>query len=252
MLHFDDIVFGPIYSRRLGSSLGVNILPSKGKLCNFDCVYCECGWNKDGVSDRKYPRLDEVKTALEKRLSELAADGVPVDSITFSGNGEPTMNPDFVQIVDATLALRGQFYPGAKVSVLSNATLAWRDDIFAALSKVDNPIMKLDAGTSELVVAVNKPVGTYDIDKVVDSLRRFDGDFVLQTMFLRSGSFDTTEAAALNRWMDIVRELSPREVMIYTIDRETPDKTLRKYTVEQMRAFVQPLLNEGFKIQIRG
>lgn len=252
MLHFDDIVFGPIFSRRLGSSLGMNILPSKGKLCNFDCVYCECGWNRDGVSDRKYPRLDEVTKALEVRLTELSSEGTPVDSITFSGNGEPTLNPDFAGIIDATLQLRDRFYPEAKVSVLSNATLAWRDDVFAALSKVDNPIMKIDAGTDELIEAVNKPSRGYSLDRVVDSLRRFEGNFVLQTMFVRSNDFDTTVPESLAAWMDIVRELSPREIMIYTIDRETPDKTLQKYSVEEMISFVQPLLDEGFDIQIRG
>lgn len=252
MLHFDDIVFGPIFSRRLGSSLGMNILPSKGKLCNFDCVYCECGWNRDGISDRKYPGLEDVAKALEIRLSELSSEGTPVDSITFSGNGEPTLNPDFAGIIDATLELRDRFCPDAKVSVLSNATLAWREDVFAALSKVDNPIMKIDAGTGELIGSVNKPVGRYDLERVVGSLRRFEGDFILQTMFVRSDDFDTTAPEALSAWMDIVRELSPREIMIYTIDRETPDKTLQKYTVDEMTSFVQPLLDEGFKIQIRG
>ncbi len=252
MLHFDDIVFGPIVSRRLGSSLGVNILPSKGKLCNFDCVYCECGWNKDGLGDRKFPLLPEVSAALEDKMSRLSAEGVPVDSITFSGNGEPTLNPDFAKIVEVTLKLRDRYYPQAKVSVLSNATLIWRDDVFEALSKVDNPIMKIDAGTDSLVSAVNKPVGKYSLDRIVDGLRRFNGDFVLQTMFVGSDDFDTTVQDALGRWMDIVRELAPREVMIYTIDRETPDKTLRKYTVGQMSAFVKPLLDEGFNIQIRG
>ena len=252
MLHFDDIVFGPIFSRRLGTSLGLNILPSKGKLCNFDCVYCECGWNKDGKGDGIFPRLPQVAEALEKKLVELAAEGVSVDSITFSGNGEPTMNPDFPAIVDAVLELRDRFCPKAKVSVLSNATLAWRDDVFQALAKVDNPIMKLDAGTDAAVKAVNKPVGTYSVDKVVESLRRFEGRFVLQTMFVRSSEFDTTAPDVLGRWIEIVRELAPREIMIYTIDRETPDKTLQKYTVEEMASFVQPLREDGFEIQIRG
>ena len=252
MLHFEDIVFGPIFSRRLGTSLGLNILPPEGKLCNFDCVYCECGWNKDGRSGGEFPRLAQVAEALEKRLAELAEEGVSVDSITFSGNGEPTMNPDFAAIVDAVLELRDRFCPKALVSVLSNATLAWREDVFQALAKVDNPILKLDAGTDATVQAVNKPVGTYSVDKVVESLRRFEGKFVLQTMFVRSSEFDTTAPDVLGRWIEIVRELAPREIMIYTIDRETPDKTLQKYTVEEMRSFVQPLLDEGFEIQIRG
>ena len=252
MLHFDDIVFGPIFSRRLGSSLGVNILPTVGKLCNFDCVYCECGWNKDGRSDGRLPHLEEVEAALEEKMSRAAADGVPVDSITFSGNGEPTVNPDFPQIVDATLRLRDKYFPQAKVSVLSNAVLVGRKDIAEALKKVDNPILKIDASSDELVGKINKPVGTYRLADIVEALKGFEGNFVLQTMFLRSPEFDTTSQEALEGWMNIVREVRPREIMVYTIDRETPDKSLRKYTVEEMTAFVQPLLDEGFKIQIRG
>ena len=252
MLHFDDIVFGPIFSRRLGSSLGVNILPTVGKLCNFDCVYCECGWNKDGKSDGRLPHLEEVEAALEEKMSRAAADGVPVDSITFSGNGEPTVNPDFPQIVDATLRLRDKYFPKAKVSVLSNAVLVGRKDIAEALKKVDNPILKIDASSDELVGKINKPVGTYRLADIVEALKGFEGNFVLQTMFLRSPEFDTTSQEALEGWMNIVREVRPREIMVYTIDRETPDKSLEKYTVEEMTAFVQPLLDEGFKIQIRG
>lgn len=252
MLHFDDIVFGPIFSRRLGSSLGVNILPSKGKLCNFDCVYCECGWNKDGKSDGRFPRLAEVEEALESKMSEVADTGVHVDSITFSGNGEPTMNPDFPQIVDATLKLRDRFFPEAKVSVLSNAALVGRPAVADALRKVDNPILKIDASSDILVQKVNRPVGTYHLADIMAALKGFGGNFILQTMFLRSPEFDTTEPEALEAWMDMVRELMPREIMVYTIDRETPDKSLGKYTVEEMTEFVRPLLDEGFSIQIRG
>ncbi len=253
MLHFDDIVFGPIFSRRLGSSLGVNILPSKGKLCNFDCVYCECGWNKDGaVPDRRFPVLAEVEAALKEKMSKAAAEGVPVDSITFSGNGEPTMNPDFAEIIDVTLKLRDQYFPDAKVSVLSNATLLGREKIAQALMKVDNPILKIDASSQELVEKINKPVGTYSLDKVIENLKNFNGNFILQTMFLRSSEFDTASPEALTSWHDIVRTLKPRQVMVYTIDRETPDKTLGKYTVEEMTAMVQPLIDEGIDIQVRG
>ena len=252
MLHFDDIVFGPIFSRRLGSSLGVNILPSKGKLCNFDCVYCECGWNKDGIADRRFPTYEEILTAFEDKMSSLSAEGTKVDSITFSGNGEPTMHPDFPKIVDAVLECRDRFFPDAKVSVLSNAFLVGRPAVAEALKRVDNPILKIDASSDELVRQINKPVGTYRLNEIVDALKGFDGDFILQTMFLRSPDFDTASEEALQKWMDIVRELHPREIMVYTIDRETPDKSLQKYTVEEMTAFVKPLLDEGFKIQVRG
>lgn len=252
MLHFDDIVFGPIFSRRLGSSLGVNLLPSIGKLCNFDCVYCECGWNKDGIAERVFPRLEEVKAALEEKMSKAASEGVPVDSITFSGNGEPTMNPDFPEIIDVTLELRDKYFPDAKVSVLSNATLIGRPAVAEALMKVDNPILKIDASSDSLIAQINKPVGRYRLDEVVEAMMKFEGRFVLQTMFLKSPDFDTTEPETLGKWMDIVRKVRPREIMVYTIDRETPDKSLAKYTVEEMTAFVQPLIDEGFRIQIRG
>lgn len=252
MLHFDDIVFGPIFSRRLGSSLGVNLLPSKGKLCNFDCLYCECGWNKDGIAERVFPRLEEVKAALEEKISKAASEGVPVDSITFSGNGEPTMNPDFPEIIDVTLELRDRYFPDAKVSVLSNATLIGRPAVAEALMKVDNPILKIDASSDSLIAQINKPVGRYRLDEVVEAMMKFEGRFVLQTMFLKSPDFDTAEPDALEKWMEIVRKVKPREIMVYTIDRETPDKSLAKYTVEEMTAFVQPLIDEGFRIQIRG
>lgn len=253
MLHFDEIVFGPIFSRRLGSSLGVNLLPSVGKLCNFDCVYCECGWNKDGaVQGRRFPELQEVELALREKMLKAASEGVPVDSITFSGNGEPTMHPDFAKIIDITLRLRDEFFPQAKVSVLSNATLLGREDVSQALRKVDNPILKIDASTQELVQKINKPVGTYRLAEVLENIKKFEGNFILQTMFLKSKEFDTVASGALEAWMDIVRMLRPRQVMVYTIDRETPDKSLEKYTVEEMTAMVQPLLDEGFDIQVRG
>lgn len=252
MLHFDEIVFGPIFSRRLGSSLGVNILPTVGKLCNFDCVYCECGWNKDGKSNGRFPRLAEVQEALEKKMSTAVAEGITVDSITFSGNGEPTMNPDFPQIVEATVRLRDKYFPMAKVSVLSNAVLVGRREVAEALKKVDNPILKIDASSDELVRMINKPVGSYHLAEIIEGLKGFEGNFILQTMFLRSPEFDTTSREAIEGWRNIVRELKPREIMVYTIDRETPDKSLGKYTVEEMTALVQPLLDEGYKIQIRG
>lgn len=252
MLHFDEIVFGPIFSRRLGSSLGVNLLPTKGKLCNFDCVYCECGWNKDGRSDGKFPRLPEIEKALEEKMAKAVTEGVGVDSITFSGNGEPTIHPDFAQVIDVTLRLRDKYFPEAKVSVLSNATMIGRKDVAEALMRVDNPILKIDASSDGLVRQINKPAGPYSLADVIGNLRKFEGRFILQTMFLRSPDFDTASEKALAAWMDIVRDLKPREVMVYTIDRETPDKSLGKYTVEEMTAMMQPLIDEGYSIQVRG
>ncbi len=252
MLHFDEIVFGPITSRRLGSSLGVNLLPAKGKLCNFDCVYCECGWNRDGTGDKVFPEFEDIEAALEEKMSVLAAEGTPVDSITFSGNGEPTIHPDFPKVIDVTLRCRDKYFPKAKVSVLSNATMIARPAVAEALMKIDNPILKIDASSDELIMKINKPVGRYRLEEVVEAMMKFEGNFVLQTMFLRSPEFDTASPEALVAWMDIVRKVKPREIMVYTIDRETPDKSLAKYTVDEMTAFVQPLIDEGFKIQVRG
>ena len=248
----EETVFGPIFSRRLGSSLGINLLPVNGKICTFDCIYCECGWNKDGRDDTRLPKASEVREALEAKLKQLVADGTPVDSITFSGDGESTIHPDFPQIIDDTLALRDKYYPKAKVSVLSNATQVHRPEVFNALKKVDNPIMKIDAPTNALVEKINKPAPGYDVARVIEALKRFKGDFVLQTMFLRSKDFDSSSPDVLKGWMEIVRLLKPREVMAYTIDRPTPEEGLQKFTVEEMKTFLNPLIQEGFNIQIKG
>lgn len=246
----EEIVFGPIFSRRLGSSLGINLLPQKGKICNFDCVYCECGWNKDGLKDTTLPTAADVQAALEAKLKACAQDGTPIDSITFSGDGEPTLNPEFPEIIGLTLALRDRYYPQAKVSVLSNATRCGRPGVFEALRQVDNAILKLDAPTDAQVALVNRPVGPYHVADVVKGMERFEGQFVLQTMFLRGPCWASEDW--VEDWMKIVRQVKPREVMVYTIDRETPMAGLKKYTVEEMRALVQPLIDEGFIVQIKG
>ncbi len=248
----EDIVFGPIHSRRLGSSLGINLLPRYGKLCNFDCIYCECGWNRDGRNDRRLPTAVELEDALKAKLEECAAGGIRIDSITFSGDGEPTLNPEFPEIIDITLSLRDALCPGAKVSVLTNATMIGREQVFQALRKVDNPILKLDAPTDDAVRRINCPAPGYSVEATVEGMLRFEGDFVLQTMFLRSPDFDSSDPHMLSQWMDIVRRVSPREIMVYTIDRETPASDLEKFTVEEMTALVQPLIDEGFKVQVRG
>lgn len=251
MLRFQDIVFGPIHSRRLGSSLGVNLLPVNGKLCNFDCVYCECGWNKDGkVSKPVLPDADAVRLAMENKLSHCIAEGIQIDSITFSGNGEPTLNPHFPEIVDVTVDLRNRYYPKALISVLSNATTVVNTRVVEALKKVDNPILKIDASTDSGVSIINRPSGKYHLEDIVSGLKSFDGDFILQTMFMKSDDFDTADY--LDGWMNLVRELKPREIMIYTIDRETPARDLEKYSIGEMEELTKTLVAEGFKVKISG
>ena len=245
-------VFGPIHSRRLGSSLGINLLPERGKLCNFDCIYCECGWNADGRVAERLPSAEELRLALKEKLAACRAEGTPIDSITFSGDGEPTLHPEFPAIVDITLALRDEYYPAAKVSVLSNATRLSDPAVLAALKRVDNPILKIDAGSLDRIRTVNRPSFAYDLGAVVEQLRGFDGDFILQTMFLRCPAFDSTDPENVALWRGIVRELRPREVMVYTVDRETPLKGIAKVSAEEMAEIVRPLVEEGFSIQIRG
>jgi wyosine [tRNA(Phe)-imidazoG37] synthetase (radical SAM superfamily) len=253
---FNHIIFGPIKSRRLGNSLGVNLLPKFGKWCSFDCIYCECGWNKDGKKDTTLPTKEEVFEAMSSRLHELSAEGTPVDTITFSGNGEPTMHPAFAQIIDFTLQLRDKLYPSAKVSVLTNASQLGKKEVRDALQKIDNPILKIDSPLEHLVEAINIPNAAYKLKDAIENIKLFNHNFILQTMFLKGVEngveIDCTCREHVEAWQNLVRELAPREVMMYTIDRETPAKNLQKVSVEEMEAIAAPLVNEGFKIQIRG
>ena len=253
---FNEIIFGPIKSRRLGNSLGVNLLPKFGKWCSFDCIYCECGWNKDGKKDNVLPTKEEFYKALDAKLHTLSSEGVPVDTITFSGNGEPTMHPDFPAIIDYTLALRDKLYPSAKVSVLTNASQLGKAEVREALYKIDNPILKIDSPLEELVKVINIPNAAYSLKEAIGNIKLFNHNFILQTMFLKGVEngveIDCTNRVHVEAWQNLVRELAPREVMMYTIDSETPAKNLQKVTVEEMEAIAAPLKEEGFNIQIRG
>lgn len=251
MLRFDGIVFGPIRSRRLGSSLGINLLPREGKLCNFDCVYCECGWNADGRTDMTLPSVEEAVAALEAKIKAVAAEGVHVDSITFSGHGEPTLHPGFAAVVDALIPLRDKYLPDAKVSVLSNATTLVDPQVRQALRKVDNPILKLDAPFDAMVQAVNKPNAGYSVEAVVKAMESFEGEFVLQTMFLHGAGVDySADARALAAWKDIVRRTRPRQIQVYSLDRPSPMKGLSRMDSALMESLVQDLVNEGFDVMI--
>ncbi|MDO5524103.1 MAG: radical SAM protein, partial [Bacteroidia bacterium] len=223
---FHEIVYGPIHSRRMGSSLGVNLLPYDGKLCSFDCIYCECGFNKDFRTRTKLPDRENVRAAMEDKLQSLRNEGIKLDVITFAGNGEPTMHPEFEGVIDDTISLRNKFAPEAKISVLTNGMNVGKSAVFAALKKIENPILKLDSAFDDTVRLIDRPNSPeYSVAKQVELYKRFGGDFILQTMFLR-GEFegkqiDNTTEEEISAWLQLVRELNPREVMIYTIDRET-------------------------------
>lgn len=244
-------IFGPIKSRRLGISLGINLLPADGKACTFDCIYCECGFNADHRPKKPLPTREEVRTALEAKLKEMNAEGTHPDVLTFAGNGEPTIHPHFNGIIDDTVLLRDTYCPQAKVSVLTNSTLITRPAVFEALKKVDNNILKLDTVDKDYIKRVDRPVGKYDLEALVQQMKAFNGRAVVQTMFMKgivNGiDMDNTGDSYVKPWIETVKEIAPREVMIYTIDRETPQKGLEKATKEELDRIVAMLAEAGIK-----
>ena len=246
---FDSIVYGPIHSRRLGVSLGMNLMPTTAKLCTFDCVYCECGWNQP-VSHPTLPTREQVREALNTKLSTL---NLQLDVITFSGNGEPTLHPDFLGIIHDTCALRDQYCPQAKISVLSNSTQLGRKDVVEALRLCDNRILKLDSAIDTTMRLIDKPVNpNLTVEQIAQWLALFDGDFTLQTCFLRgeynSQIIDNTTPDELSAWYNIVDRLHPKQVMIYVIDRATPLQTLSKVPAAEMEAIAAPLREKGIDV----
>jgi wyosine [tRNA(Phe)-imidazoG37] synthetase (radical SAM superfamily) len=252
---FNDVIFGPVRSRRLGLSLGVNLLPLASKLCNFECIYCECGW-KSAVERAKFNSRSDVHRMLGEKLREMATAGECPDVITFAGNGEPTMHPEFEQIIDDTLALRDEICPSAKVSVLSNATMIGRENVRRALEKVDNNILKLDSAFDDTVRLINGPQGAYSVATTVENIKKFGGREIIQTMFLR-GEYnghvvDNTTEREVGAWLELLREIGPRQVMIYTVDRDTPAKDLRKVPVEELRAIASRVEALGIPVSVAG
>ena len=251
---FGEIAYGPIHSRRLGVSLGMEIMPLTHKLCTFNCVYCECGWNEQ-VHKPVLPTRAEVKAALEKKLQALQQEGVVPDVITFSGNGEPTLHPDFNGIIRDTCALRDRYCPKAKVSVLSNSTQLGRKDVVEALWLCDNRILKLDAATDTMMRQIDLPVNeNLTVAQIIEWLKQFNGDFTLQTCFLRGMHngviLDNTTTLELTSWYAAVELLRPKQVMIYVIDRKTPEENLQKIPRDEMERIAAPLIEKGFDVSI--
>ena len=254
---FSDIVFGPVHSRRLGVSLGVNLLPLSSKLCNFDCIYCECGWTPGGTGEKpRFHPADEVIRQLEERLSARADAGEPLDVITFAGNGEPTLHPEFPYIIGETLRLRDRYFPQVKVAVLSNATLIGRPAVREALLRVDRAILKVDSACEETIRAINKPRFDYSLRTVIDRMKAFRGEMIVQTMFLRGTvdgrRIDNTTEAEVSAWLEVVREIGPQMVMVYTIDRDTPAEGLEKVSVADMERIAERVRALGIACSVSG
>lgn len=243
---FDNIIFGPIKSRRLGSSLGINLLSPTAKICNFDCIYCECGWTDiEGIKD-KFVDKNELQNQLMQKLSNLAETSHNIDYITFAGNGEPTLHPRFEQIVDDVIALRNKWIPKTKIAVLSNATTLRKPSVLRALEKIDKRILKLDAGSDEMFQLMDKPLGKMNLTKVYEDLKSLPNkDFTIQTMFLKGQingqPVDNTEEKEVQAWIDKLIEIKPKEVMLYTIDRDTPVDSLGKVPKKDLEVIADRL-----------
>lgn len=243
-------IFGPVHSRRLGVSLGINLLPADGKVCSFDCIYCECGFNADHRPQQKMPTRAAVRQALEARLQDMLANGPHPDVLTFAGNGEPTLHPDFPAIIDDTLLLRDRYFPQAKVSVLSNATMIGRPAVREALMRVDNNILKLDTVDSLYINKVDRPTGHYDVNQTIADMKLFNGQLIIQTIFFEGPDVSNTSDVYVSPWLEAVKQIAPRQVMIYTIDRETPDRSLCKTAPQVLDAIAARVEAQGISCQV--
>jgi wyosine [tRNA(Phe)-imidazoG37] synthetase (radical SAM superfamily) len=252
---FDKVVFGPLMSRRLGRSLGVNLLPSDAKCCTFDCIYCECGWTADGeVSGRRMPSKEEVAETLEKKLKALKQQDALPDAITFAGNGEPTLHPDFPAIIEQTIALRNRLAPSAFVTVLSNGTRLTNPAVFEALMKADLNIQKLDAGTQQTFDLINRPGKPIDLEELANELARFNGKVIIQTLFLKGvvdgRPVDNTTPEEIAAWIALLKKIAPAYVMIYPVDRETPAAGIVKIGATALREIADRAEAEGIDVRV--
>ena len=253
---FDEIIFGPVKSRRLGVSLGINLLPNNSKFCNFNCIYCECGWTKDKMPKINFHTRSKVKKMLSEKLGEMSGNNEKLDIITFAGNGEPTLHPEFDKIIDDTIEIRNELFPSAEIAVLSNSTMLHKNKVLSALKKIDKNILKLDSADINTIKLLNNPQGHYNLDYIIDNLAEFDGDFILQTMFVK-GKYegkivDNTTDDEVNAWLNLVREINPKQVMIYTIARDTPAPDLEKISVEKLEEIAEKLKQINIDVQISG
>jgi len=252
---FDEIIFGPVKSRRLGVSLGINLLPTNVKVCSFDCIYCECGWTPKKQNEKPIlPSRQNVKDNLEEKLKEMQLSGQLPDVITFAGNGEPTLHPEFAGIIDDTIELRDKLSPNARIAVLSNASTLHKKNVFNALLKIRDNIQKLDSAFEKTVRLLDCPKPNFNLEKVVQQLTAFNGNVIIQTMFIK-GSFkgtpvDNTTEKEVSAWIELLKKIKPRQVMIYTIARDTPVDTLQKVTKKDLDGIANRVKAAGFEVQI--
>ncbi|MGE4515006.1 MAG: radical SAM protein [Chryseobacterium sp.] len=256
MILFDQVIFGPIHSRRLGLSLGVNLLPIDAKICSFNCIYCECGFNTT-MQEFSMPTRDQVRDILSEKLKQMSSEGKTPDVITFAGNGEPTLHPDFEGIIDDTIELRDRLCPSAKVSVLSNSTRIHKPHVFSALKKVDNNILKFDSAIDHTMKLIDQPVGKHiNVEWLVEHLKKFEGKLIIQTMFLKGEyhgeKIDNTTDEEVNAWIDALQQIRPYQIMIYSLDRDTPVQNLQKVPVTELNRIAEKVRAKGFDVSVAG
>jgi wyosine [tRNA(Phe)-imidazoG37] synthetase (radical SAM superfamily) len=254
---FDEIIFGPVISRRLGVSLGINLLPVNSKVCSFDCIYCECGRNpRKGQSGNRLPGQEEVRTRLEEVLKDSVSKNRFPDVITFAGNGEPTLHPRFAEIIDDTIELRNRHAPQARIAVLSNATMLHRPSVFNALLKVDDNIQKIDSAFEETIRLMDCPAPGFQLEKTVEQLRKFEGKVTIQTMFIQAEyqgkTIDNTTDREIEAWITLLKKIKPSRVMIYTIARDTPVESIKKISSAQLNGIAKKVKDAGFDVQVSG
>jgi wyosine [tRNA(Phe)-imidazoG37] synthetase (radical SAM superfamily) len=251
---FDSIIFGPVWSRRLGESLGVNLLPANRKVCNFNCIYCECGLTPNETTFSEFPSREEVKRLLSERLQEMKKNGEYLNSITFAGNGEPTLHPDFAGIMSDTIGVRNTVFPEAKITVLSNATRAGISHIFDALSQADLNILKLDSAIENTMLRINCPNGKFDLPGLIDSLKKFKGKLIIQTLFFRGkymgSDIDNSTGEEISAWLKVIESIRPESVMIYSLARDTPVQGLERIGAEELTAIANQVEKLNIAIQV--
>lgn len=252
---FDRVIFGPVHSRRLGVSLGVNLLPTDFKYCSFNCIYCECGWTKINKIDKiEFPPAIVVRQYLEKKLKEMQESNTLPEAISFAGNGEPTLHPEFADVIDYTIELRNKYAPQSKIAVLSNSTMLHLPEVVNALKKIDLNILKLDAGSEETYHAINNPQPEISLNEIVQNLKQFPSKLIIQTLFVRGNyngkMIDNTTDEEVNLWLEHLKEIKPERVMIYPIARGTPVRGLEKISLDELNAIAKRVKKIGLKAEV--
>ncbi|MGQ9705396.1 MAG: radical SAM protein [bacterium] len=243
-----SIIYGPISSRRLKKSLGVNLYRDKIKICNFNCVYCQYGRTE------RYYKTDDIGNCLtvEEITDEvakfIAGIGEPrsyIDYITISGNGEPTLHPYFTDIVDSLITIRDEMVPNIPIALLSNGSMLYKDELKKAVSKLDFPIIKLDVGDSDSFKKINRPAEWIEFDKIMKSFKEI-GDFTIQSLFFHSNDVDNMSEDNITNWLKILKEIRPNLIQIYTIDRSTSEIGIKPASRDELVRIIDRVKNEAY------